>query len=340
MPAMSMRSLTLHAEIEQWPLAAPVRIAGHTYSKKELVMVSVSKDGCIGRGEAAGVRYRDDVPATFLQRILAARPSIEHEVSRESLQQLLPPGGARNAIDCALWDLEAKLTGRPAWQIAELAPPRSLLTTFTCGADEPAAMAERSRDYVGARAIKLKLTGEPIDKDRVLAVREARTDVDLYVDANQSFTRPFLERLMPVLVGAGVKLVEQPFPVGQETLLDGFRSPIPVAADESAQHLEDLRAVAGRFDVVNIKLDKCGGLTAGLEMARAARTLGLEPMVGNMFGTSLGMAPAFLLGQICSLVDLDGPVFLCGDRAVRVAYENGYVSCPLTLWGGTSQPCQ
>jgi L-alanine-DL-glutamate epimerase-like enolase superfamily enzyme len=270
------------------------------------------------------------------EQIERLRIAIEGGLSSESLQRLLPPGGARNAIDCALWDLQAKVTGQPAWQIAQLGVPKPLVTTFGCGADSPVNMAKAASGYTQARAIKLKLTGEGADADRVVAVREARPDVWMGVDANQGFTRSFLEDLMPVLVKASVSLIEQPFPIDEDALLDGFRSPIPIAADESVQSLSDLTSLVGRFNVVNIKLDKCGGLTEGLVMARASRELGLDSMVGNMLGTSLAMAPAFVLGQICKFVDLDGPVFLKDDRPHPVQYADGFIKCADSLWGSVS----
>jgi L-Ala-D/L-Glu epimerase len=183
------------------------------------------------------------------------------------------------------------------------------------------------------RAIKLKLTGESIDAERVRAVRQAREDVWLSVDANQGFTRASLEQLLPVLVDTRVALIEQPFPIGMDASLAGLRSPIPIAADESAQNLADLPALVGRYDLVNIKLDKCGGLTEGLAMARAARELGLGVMVGNMMGTSLAMAPAFLVGQLCSVADLDGPIFLQRDRSATVEYRDGSIYCSPATWG-------
>jgi L-alanine-DL-glutamate epimerase-like enolase superfamily enzyme len=229
--------------------------------------------------------------------------------------------------------LEAKLGGRAAWQLAGLEKPRPLLTTFTCGAEAPETMAATARAYANARAIKVKLTGEPIDAERVRAVREAKAGAWLGVDANQGFTRASLLKLMPVLQEARVALIEQPFPIGQESLLDGLQSPIPIAADESVQTLADVPGLAGRVQVINIKLDKCGGLTEGLAMARRARELGLDCMVGNMLGTSLAMAPAFLVGQLCKIVDLDGPVFLKADRAIAVEYTDGTIRCPQALWG-------
>jgi L-alanine-DL-glutamate epimerase-like enolase superfamily enzyme len=325
--------LTLRVEIEQWPLTMPFHITGRVWQSIDVLVVSLERDGYVGRGEAAGVYYKNDKPAFMLKTLESLRTTIEAALSRHAVQKLLPPGGARNALDCAIWDLEAKLTSCRAWQMAELQRPRPLITTLTCGAGEPDEMARRARGYVDARAIKLKLTGEVSDADRVRAVREARADVWLGVDANQGFTRASLEQLMPTLVDTKVALIEQPFPVGQEALLDGFQSPIPVAADESVQNLSDIPGLVGRFDMVNIKLDKCGGFSEGLAMARAARAHGLDTMVGNMLGTSLAMAPAFLVGQLCKVVDLDGPVFLKADRNVTVQYANGYITCSEALWG-------
>jgi L-alanine-DL-glutamate epimerase-like enolase superfamily enzyme len=329
-----MAPLTLRATIERWPFTTPFRITGYTWEALDFLIVSVERHGQVGRGEAAGVYYKGDTPGSMLEQIEQLRPTIESGINRDILQGLLPPGGARNALDCALWDLDAKVEGRAVWQIAELDEPRPRITTFTIGADTPEKMAAVARTYVNARAIKLKLTGEPADGDRVRAVREARADVWLGVDANQGFTRLSLERLVPVLMETRVALIEQPFPIGKEEWLDGFQSPIPIAADESVQSLADISSLLGRFNVVNIKLDKCGGLTEGLAMIRAAQSLGLDTMVGNMFGTSLAMAPAYLLGQLCRVVDLDGPIFLQTDRADPVRYVDGDIICPETLWGG------
>lgn len=327
--------LTMDVAIEKFPLREPFNITGSSMLEADVVVVTLSKDGRSGHGEASGVDYHgDDVPG-MVRQLEAARVSIEAGLDRDSLQRLLPIGGARNALDCALWDLEAKLSGRAAWQIAGLDAPKPLLTTFTVGANAPEKMAADARAYVQAKAIKMKLTGQAEDAERVRAVRAARPDVWLCVDANQGFTRELLALLMPVLADARVQLIEQPFPVGQEAQMDGLDASIAFAADESAQGLDDVPKLVGRFNVVNIKLDKCGGLTEALSMARKARQLGLEVMVGNMVGTSLAMAPAFLVGQLCSVVDLDGPVFLSRDRLVSVRYEDGLVTSPDVLWGGT-----
>jgi L-alanine-DL-glutamate epimerase-like enolase superfamily enzyme len=195
-------------------------------------------------------------------------------------------------------------------------------------------MADKARGYTQARAIKIKLTGETdLDIERVRAVRAARPEVWLGVDANQGYVRGTLERLLPALHETRVSLLEQPCKRGHEAELDGIEHLIPIAADESLQGLNELDPLVGRFDVVNIKLDKCGGLTEGLLIADRARELGMKVMVGNMIGTSLAMAPAFVLGQQCDVVDLDGPIFLAADRSPGVIYENGYVRCDDLVWG-------
>jgi L-alanine-DL-glutamate epimerase-like enolase superfamily enzyme len=332
--SMLIEGVTVHAEIERLPLKAPFRITGHVWEAIDVLVVSLEKDGCVGRGEAAGVYFKGDTPYAMLAQIESRRGRIEAGVSRASVQRILPPGGARNALDCAVWDLEAKLSHQPAWQMAGFEELRPLLTTFTCGAGSPEQMAAAARDYAQAKAIKLKLTGEQTDAPRVQAVRDARPDVWLGVDANQGFTRGGLERLMPTLLDARVELIEQPFPIDQDAWLDGLGSPIPVAADERAHSRADLPQLVGRFNVVNIKLDKCGGLTEGLAMARVARELGLAVMVGNMTGSSLAIAPAIVLGQLCEIVDLDGAIFLRQDRVPSVSYRDGHVWCDGQAWGG------
>jgi L-alanine-DL-glutamate epimerase-like enolase superfamily enzyme len=238
-------------------------------------------------------------------------------------------------LDCALWELEALQAGCAVWQLAEVPPPIPLRTTMTLGADSPAVMAAGATALADARALKLKLTGETVaDMERVRAVRDARPDAWIGVDANQGYEPDTLEALIGTLVECRISLLEQPFPRGREDWMDGLKLPIQTAADESCQDLEELETLPGRFDVVNIKLDKCGGLTEGLLMARRARALGLGIMVGNMVGTSLAMAPAYVLGQLCQIVDLDGPIFLTADRAETVSYRNGDIFCSADVWGG------
>ena len=247
---------------------------------------------------------------------------------------MLPPGGSRNAVDCAMWELEASRSGIPAYRLAGTDAPRSLVTTFTLGADEPEVMAEGARDYAHARAIKIKLTGSlELDIARVRAVREARPEVWLGVDANQGFAIHDLGALVHAMGEQDVSLIEQPLPRGSEADLEGFESAIPIAADESVLGLDDVAGLVGRFQIANIKLDKCGGLTEALMMAAEARRLGLGVMVGNMVGTSLAMAPAFILGQLCDVVDLDGPTFLASDRPGAVRYSGGTVAAGQGGWG-------
>jgi len=329
---MSRRSLEVRTESLR--LATPFRISGYVFEQTDAVLVTIDDGGRTGRGEASGVYYLGDDVDHMLAAIETVRPRIEDGIDREDLRREMAAGGARNALDCALWELEAAITRQPVWQLAGIEAPRPLVTTFTLGADDPAAMAAGARGYAGARAIKVKLTGElALDILRVRAVREARPDAWLGVDANQGFARDDLDSLVEALVELRVSLLEQPLKRGCEADLDGYRSAVPIAADESALTLADVPGLVGRFDVVNIKLDKCGGLTEGLAMAAEARRLGLGVMVGNMVGTSLAMAPAFILGQGCDFVDLDGPTFLVEDRAPSAVYRDGTIWCDETVWG-------
>jgi len=327
--------MQLEIRTETWDYVTPFRITDYVFTAAELLVVSLSDGEALGRGEAGGVYYHGETPASMAAQIEAVRDRIEAGVDRQSLRALLPAGGARNAVDAALWDLEAKRRHEPVWRIAGAPAPRPLRTTYTVGAGSPAEMAEAARGFQSARAIKLKLTADN-PGGCVRAVRAARPDVWLGVDANQGLTRPALEQLMPEMIEAGVELIEQPVRVGDDASLDGLASPIELAADESLQSLDDLAGMVGRYQVVNIKLDKCGGLTEGLAMAREARRLGLKVMVGCMSGTSLAMAPAFVLGQLCDLVDLDGPMFLDRDRDAPAVYENGEIWCPQELWGAAA----
>ena len=329
--------LKLRVQTERWPLKAPFRIAGHVWRDAETVFVTVARKGHVGRGEAAGVYYLGESARSIRSQIESAMAEIESCPSREALREVLPPGGARNAVDCALWDLEASEQCVPVWRMAGLAPPHPLPTTITIGADAPDEAAERARALADAPRLKLKLTGDfEEDVARLRAVRAVRPDAWIAVDANQGYARAGLERLCPELVAADVRLIEQPVRMGEEAELDGFSSAIPIAADESVQGLDDLGKLAGHFQAVNIKLDKSGGLTEALMMARQAKTLGFKVMVGCMGGTSLAMAPAFVLAQLCDVIDLDAPLFQRMDRANAARYERGTIFCPDDLWGGAS----
>ncbi|WP_309662432.1 dipeptide epimerase [Sphingomonas sp.] len=329
-----MPRVLMQVATETLRLAKPFRIAGRVFECSDVVVVTLCDGDLRGLGEGGGVFFLgDDVPH-MLAALEAARIPIEAGAGRDELRSIMPPGGARNAVDCALWDLEAARAGMPVWQLAGVAEPRPLRTTFTLGADTPAIMAQGARDYREARSIKIKLTGDlALDRERVIAIRQARPDAWFGVDGNEGFTMDDLEPLVATLVAQRVSLLEQPLARGREADLQGHRWAIAIAGDESIVSLDDLAGAVGRFDVVNIKLDKCGGLTEGLMMASEARRLGLGVMVGNMVGTSLAMAPGFILGQGCDLVDLDGPTFLLKDRQPSVEYRDGTVFAGPSVWG-------
>ena len=316
------------------PLHEPFRISDHVFHDVVTVVVRLEAEGHVGMGEAAGVLYLGDEPEGMVRTLADARGWIAEGLDHYRLASHMPVGGARNALDCALWDLQARRAGMPVWQLLGMVPPAPLLTTFTVGNGTAAEMAEKAIAYPQARAIKIKLCGDDADADRIRVVRAARPDVWLGVDANRSLTPETLRLLMPILIAADVQLIEQPFPIGQDEQLASLDQPIPVAADESIQTLADLDRLAALYQVVNIKLDKCGGLTEGLRMAQRARKHGLGVMIGNMLGSSLAMAPASLVGQYCEIVDLDGPVFLKADRTPGIEYRNGHIHCPEAVWGG------
>ena len=328
------RPLTLTLNVEHYPYRKPFRISGYVFESTAVVVAALSDGRHVGRGEGAGAFYLGDDVDNMLTQAEAARSAIEQGATREELQDIMPAGGARNAIDCAYWELSAKQTGQPVWQLAGLSQPQPLLSTLTLGADDPEAMATASLGIDPYAPIKVKLTGEvDIDIKRMIALRRARPDAWMGVDANQGYDIDTLPRLLPTLQDANIALLEQPLARGREEDLDGFTRPLPFAADESALTLADTDGLVGRFDVVNIKLDKCGGLTEGLAIARRAKQLGLDVMVGNMMGTSLSMAPSYLVGQLCDVVDLDGPTFLAQDRRPGVTYHEGRIHCEGEVWG-------
>ena len=331
----SPQRLKLDARLDVAVLREPFHISGRVFQDVPVLFANLTEDGLTGRGEASGVYYNHDDPPQMLETLEALRGEIEAGLNRADLRALLPSGGARNAVDAALWELEALRTGRAVWQIAGVPTPRPLVTTMTCGAASPEKMAADARGFATARAIKLKLTGETdLDAERVKAVRKARPDVWIGVDANQGFTPKTLAPLIATLVDCDVRLLEQPFARGAEDQMKAMDFPIPTAADESCLNLDELERVHPLFDVINIKLDKCGGLTEGLMMARRAKALGKKVMVGCMIGSSLATATGFVLGQVCDLVDLDSPISMLNDCQPSVRYENGEVFSPPEVWGG------
>lgn len=328
------RELAVELRVERFSYHQSFRISGHVFTETVLLVAELSDGENVGRGEGAGVYYLGDDIDHMLTEATRVRGAIERGATRAELQQLLPPGGARNALDCAFWDLEARQQGRPVWDLAGLDSPQPLRSTLTLGADNAENMAKAALAIDPDAPVKVKLTGDLSDDiARLIAIRAARPDAWIGVDANQGYNLGTLVELLPVLVSAGVAQLEQPLPRGREADLDGLVRPLPFVADESALSLEDTAGLVGRFDTVNIKLDKCGGLTEGLAIARQARLLGLDVMVGNMMGTSLSMAPSYLVGQLCDIVDLDGPTFLARDRRPGVEYRGGMIHCPPEIWG-------
>jgi L-alanine-DL-glutamate epimerase-like enolase superfamily enzyme len=332
--ATATRSRTLTVEKAAIRFAEPFRITNYVFAEMPSILARIGDGETVGRGEAAGVYYLGDDQANMLATVEQVRGDIEAGASREELQSLLPPCGARNALDCAMWELEARLGGIPVWQLAEVPRPKALVTTFTLPADDPAVLASKVDRLSFARAIKLKLDGDmDVDRERMRVVREARPDAWLGVDANQGFVPEKLEALGEAARAFSVSLIEQPLERGREAELEGWRPGIPVAADESILDLDELRERARYFDVINIKLDKCGGLTEALKMARAAKLFGKELMVGNMGGSTLAMAPGFVVGQLCDIVDLDGPYGLADDPLASEIYSDGRIFVPETIWG-------
>ncbi len=336
-----MSGRRLEVAIESWPLAAPFRTAKESLERIETVTVELSEGEARGRGEALGVDYRGETPASIAAQIEGVRGEVESGASREELATRLPAGGARNALDCALWDLEARLTGVPVAERLGLRP-RSVTTAYTVSLDTPERMAAEAAAHRDQPLLKLKL-GPDDPAGLAAAVRRARPEATLIADANESWTLDVLRRAAPDLARLGVELIEQPLPapgspgaarIGADDDLAGYRSPVPLCADESCDTTSDLDRVAERYQAVNVKLDKAGGLTEALRLVEAARRRGLGLMVGNMLGTSLAMAPAFLVAQHCRWIDLDGPLLLARDREPPIRYAGGRMAPPPPrLWG-------
>jgi L-alanine-DL-glutamate epimerase-like enolase superfamily enzyme len=292
------------------------------------------RDGdCEGRGEALGVSYHGESADSILGQLNHVLPHVKRGLSRNDVQALLPPGGARNALDCALWDLEAKRAKLRAWDLAGFSEVRPLITSYTLSVDTPERMAVVAAGVPQYPILKLKLGGDG-DLERVRAVRSVRPDAVLIVDPNQAWSEAQLRCFTPQLAEIGVKLIEQPLPVGYDSVLKGFHSPIPLCADESCQTVESLDSLVGKYQYVMIKLDKTGGLTEALRLAMEATSRQLRLMVGCMGGSSLSMAPAFIIGQLCEFADLDGPLWNRRDVTHAIRYSGNVMSPPaIDLWG-------
>jgi L-alanine-DL-glutamate epimerase-like enolase superfamily enzyme len=325
--------LTVNTAVERWPIAGVFAISRGAKTEAAVVVASVSDGQSQGRGECVPYARYGETVESVAAAIATMAPVFARGLTRAGLQQAMPPGAARNALDCALWDLDAKRSGTRAHALAGLPQPQPLVTAYTISLDTPAAMAAAAERVAARQLLKIKL-GRDGDAARIAAIRRAAPAATLIVDANEGWSSDTLAENLAACADAGVALIEQPLPAAQDAALFGFFSPVPICADESAHARPSLAALAGKYDAVNIKLDKTGGLTEALAMADEASQRGLKIMVGCMVGTSLAMAPAVLLAQRAQLVDLDGPLLLRRDRPHGLAYCDSLVHPPEPeLWG-------
>jgi L-alanine-DL-glutamate epimerase-like enolase superfamily enzyme len=327
---------TLSARVERFPVRGSFVIARGAKTHVDVAVAEVSQGNHAGRGEATAIYYRGETADSVVAAILAQSHAIAAGATRADLLTLMPAGAARNALDAALWDLEAKASGRRVWQMLGLPQPRPLLTAYTISLGDPATMAAAAAIARGRELLKIKLGGDggpDADVERIAAVRRAAPDARLTVDANEAWGGTDIARTAAALAKYGVELIEQPVPAGQDALLDGVRSVVPLAADESCHDRATLDAIVGRYSHINIKLDKAGGLTEAHALAHAARTRGLGVMTGCMLSTSLGIAPAFYVAMQGQYADLDGPL-LIQDRPGGLKFEHSDVWPPEAgLWG-------
>ena len=324
---------TLRAAEERWPLATAFVISRGAKTEAELVVAELAEAGARGRGECTPYQRYGETPESVLAEIERVRPELEGGCGRDELQALLPPGAARNALDCALWDLEAKLAGVPSFRTAGRARLDPVKTAYTLSLGEPEEMAEAAARAARRPMLKLKLGAEG-DLERVRAVRAAAPRTRLIVDANEGWDFQTLKALAPELAKLEIKLIEQPLPAAEDSVLADYTCPVPLCADESLHSRAELPACIGRYDGINIKLDKAGGLTEALALAAEAREAGLMIMVGSMVATSLSMAPALILAQGADFVDLDGPLLLAEDRKPGLGYLGSMIEPPQPeLWG-------
>ena len=324
--------MQIEAREEIWPLKQLFRISRGSRTEARVVVVTVTDGQHTGRGEGVPIaRYNQSV-ASVLEQIESIKR--EKSLDRHRIQQLLPAGAARNALDCALWDLEAKFWGKRAWELANVPMVPKVETSFTISLDSPDKMGAAAKASANAPILKLKLGGDDVDLARVEAVREATTSARLLIDANESWSPSHFEKIVPALKRLGVELIEQPFPADADEVLLTLDHPVPVCADESCHTGDDLARLTSRYEVINVKLDKTGGLTEALHLCQQARKAGFKLLIGCMIGTSLGMAPARLLASIADYVDLDGPLLLARDREHGLSYQNSGIGIPSReLWG-------
>ena len=329
---MNAGHLALDAQEQSWPLDKPFRISRGARTEARVVVVTVTDGQHIGRGEAVPIRRYNQSPASVLAQIESIKS--RQCLDRQQIQKLLPAGAARNALDCAFWDLEAKISGKRAWELANIPLAPEVKTSFTISLDTPAAMAAVANVHATAPILKLKLGGDDLDLARVKAVCGAAPAARLLIDANESWTSDHYCKVAPALCQFGIELIEQPFPADADEVLETLDHPIPVCVDEGCHTTADLPRLKNRYEMVNIKLDKSGGLTEAMLLTERAREAGFKLLIGCMVCTSLGIAPARLLASAADYVDLDGPLLLAGDRHHAVSYDNGRIGIPSReLWG-------
>src|SRR5256886_1930899 len=326
------RRLSLDAHEQSWPLDEPFRIARGTRKEARVVVVTISDGQHIGRGEAVPLARYNQSAASVLAQIKSMKsvPSLD----RQQIQPLLPAGAARSALDCALWDLEAKASGKRVWELANIPIVPAVETSSTISLDTPEKMAAAAKANAAAPILKLKLGGDDVDLARVEAVRKVAPAARLLIDANESWSPSHYRENVQALPQLGVELIEQPFPADADEVLETLDHPVPVCADESCHTSADLPHLTNRYEVLNVKLDKTGGLTEALLLSERARESGFKLLIGCMVCTSLGIAPARLLASAADYVDLDGPLLLAGDRHYRLSYRAGKIVLPSRdLWG-------
>jgi L-alanine-DL-glutamate epimerase-like enolase superfamily enzyme len=324
----------LSVNIEHFPIAGTFTISRGSKTQADVVTVTIRDGDIVGRGECVPYRRYGETIEGVVGAINTHRQEIEAGLGRQELMAILPAGAARNAVDCALWDLEAKASGRPAWTSLSDAPPKALETAYTLSLGAPEAMAAQARANAMRSLLKVKIGGGDEDIERIRAVVQAAPASRLILDANEGWTEENIRQNLAVAAECGIALVEQPLPAGQDEFLRQIPHPVPICADESVHEASGLDQLVGLYDAVNIKLDKAGGLTAAALLRDRAQELGFSIMVGCMVGTSLAMAPAVILAQNANFVDLDGPLLLSQDRAPGLRYEGSLVFPPQPeLWG-------
>ena len=324
--------LSIQAAEEIWPLKQVFRISRGSRSETRVVVVTVTDGQHTGRGEAVPIARYNQTPASVIAQIESFKT--EKDLDRHRIQELLPAGAARNALDCALWDLEAKISGKRIWELANIPIVLFIETSFTISLDTPAKMGAAAQANADAPLLKVKLGGDDADLARVEAVREAAPASRLIIDANESWSAAHYQKIISALKTLEVELIEQPFPAEADKVLETLDHPIPVCADESCHTGADLPCLKNRYEVVNVKLDKTGGLTEALLLIKRARESGFNLLIGCMVGTSLSMAPARVLASAADYVDLDGPLLLARDREYGLYYRDGKIGIPSReLWG-------